>query len=246
MELDNNYWREVPGYDGLYFVNKLGFVYRTERIVIAVRQGSPVRRIKSGGILSEEYRTGYPSVTLISGKKTKHETIHRLVAKSFLEPIEGKNFVNHKNGIKSDAFYRNVEWCTVKENHDHAIRTGLDKGIVGEMNNNSKLNTLQVRIIRRLIGQMYQREISEIFGIRQNVVSKIKLLQTWSSVDLDYKIAKNKPFVGSQKPMAKLTEKEVLEIRSIRGMTQTKIGQMFGIGPGMVSMIINRKIWKHI
>lgn len=45
--------------------------------------------------------------------------IHRLVAIQFITPVPGKEFVNHRNRIKSDNRVRNLEWCTQKENSEH-------------------------------------------------------------------------------------------------------------------------------
>lgn len=49
-------------------------------------------------------------------------------------------------------------------------------------------------------------------------------------------------------PTGKLTESAVLEIRELheQGVKQTAIAKMFGITPGSVSHIINRRTWSHI
>jgi hypothetical protein len=44
----------------------------------------------------------------------------------------------------------------------------------------------------------------------------------------------------------KLTEQEVLEIRSRRHEVQKRLGEEFGVDQSVISDIINRKIWKHI
>jgi len=51
---------------------------------------------------------------------------------------------------------------------------------------------------------------------------------------------------GTTNGSAKLTEKQVLEIRAIRGMSQRAIGKLYGVGQDTISLIINRKKWKHI
>ena len=51
---------------------------------------------------------------------------------------------------------------------------------------------------------------------------------------------------GSSRPLAKLTEKDVLQIRAITGMTQQAIADQYGVGQAAIERIILRKTWKHI
>lgn len=51
---------------------------------------------------------------------------------------------------------------------------------------------------------------------------------------------------GSENPATKLTQEQVLEIRSLRGTSQQKVARKFGVSQALVSAIIRREIWSHI
>ena len=47
---------------------------------------------------------------------TKQYHVHKLVAETFLVKVDGKNYIDHINGIKTDNRIDNLRWCTPKEN----------------------------------------------------------------------------------------------------------------------------------
>ena len=54
---------------------------------------------------------------------------------------------------------------------------------------------------------------------------------------------------GSKHGRAKLSEKEVLEIRRLHATgnyTQTALGKIFDVGKAVIGKIVNRKLWKHV
>ena len=61
----------------------------------------------------------YKYVSLTINKKQIKCSIHRLVAKAFIENIENKKEVNHKDWNKQNNKIDNLEWCTHKENINH-------------------------------------------------------------------------------------------------------------------------------
>ena len=51
--------------------------------------------------------------------------MHRLVALTYLDNPNGYNCINHKDGNKLNNHIENLEWCTVKQNTQHAYDNGL-------------------------------------------------------------------------------------------------------------------------
>ena len=68
---------------------------------------------------------GYLRMRLSFDGKYINYRVHRLVAIAFLPKLEGKNQVNHINGIKDDNRLENLEWCNNKENQLHAHKNKL-------------------------------------------------------------------------------------------------------------------------
>lgn len=76
------------------------------------------------GIIMENYKPHHSGYIYVRVNKEKY-ALHRLVAFAFLENTENKPFVNHIDGNKTNNAVNNLEWCTIKENNQHAIDTGL-------------------------------------------------------------------------------------------------------------------------
>ena len=55
----------------------------------------------------------------------KIHMVHRLVAEAFIENIDRKPYVNHIDGVRNNNIVSNLEWCTAKENSDHAKKCSI-------------------------------------------------------------------------------------------------------------------------
>jgi hypothetical protein len=103
-------WKDIPGYSR-YEVN----------------QGGVVRNKTTGLIHKTRHsKHGYIHVDITDDNGDyKCCSVHRLVGMSWLTPPNG-NFddfdINHKNSIRDDNHYENLEWCTRSENIVHAFR----------------------------------------------------------------------------------------------------------------------------
>lgn len=96
-------WKPIKGYEGLYEVSNEG----------------DIRSLKKGvHILSNTGNgNGYRLVFLYDANHIrKNHYVHRLVAEHFLEPIPGRDIVNHKDYNRNNNSADNLEWCTQLEN----------------------------------------------------------------------------------------------------------------------------------
>ena len=114
---ENEIWKDVAGYEGLYKVSNKGNVYSVER--------KDSRGQRCGGrILKPKYsRGGYLMVHLYKNGKMKAKIVHRLVAESFLPNPNGLPQVNHRDEIKDNNNVGNLEWCDSKYNMNYGTRT---------------------------------------------------------------------------------------------------------------------------
>lgn len=232
-------WRPVKGYE-FYSVSNLGRIRR---------EISPWRR--SVRLLKPHIgQKGYLDVGLRAPGKNKTIRLHRLVALAFLEPVPGKECINHKNGDKTDPRADNLEWCTMSENQRHRHDV-LKKGALGgETHNWAKLTTAQVLEIRQLWaeGQFTQLEIAKKYGVAG--VHDIVNGKDWKHLPLPYdpKTLKKHWCHGERQRFAKLTDEKVLEIRKLRlaGETCTSIGRKYSVTASAISAITTGLTWKHL
>jgi hypothetical protein len=124
---------------------------------------------------------GYPCYNLYTRGVRKFHTVHRLVASNFVPPYTGE-VVNHMDGNKENNLSSNLEWCTIRENCQHARRMGLtdDKG---EKSKFAKLKEYQVLEIRNLKTQGQKtRELSERYGVTTKCIQSILARKTWKHI----------------------------------------------------------------
>lgn len=101
---DNEVWREIPGYDGDYFVSNKGRILslcRNEAYLL-----NPYICSNSGN------RIGYYYVDL----RGKNQRVNRLVASAFLENPEDKPVVHHKDNNTLNNNVENLVYATYAEN----------------------------------------------------------------------------------------------------------------------------------
>lgn len=106
-EYQNEIWKDVPGYGGLYQISDFG----------------RCKSIRSGKLLKAlSGRCGHKNYVFCVKRKMKSNQVHRLVMLSFVGP--SNLHVNHKNGIPNDNRLSNLEYVTIRDNAIHYTGTG--------------------------------------------------------------------------------------------------------------------------
>lgn len=102
-------FRDIPGYEGSYQVSNFGRVKSLLRLVNS--KNNSVRYLQER-ILSHSMREGeYPKVNLRLNNQTRFRAVHQLVAEAFLDHIPNKYFkiVDHKDNNKFNNNLSNLQ-----------------------------------------------------------------------------------------------------------------------------------------
>jgi hypothetical protein len=163
LEIKKETYNDIRGYEGLYKISSLGNVLNA----------------KTGRKLKLQIANGYFYIGLGFIKPKKQYRVSRLVAIAFVPNTQNKPYVNHKDGIKTNNHYLNLEWVTQSENLQHSRKMGMTP-----LRTNNKLEVNQVLKIRKLYedGNYTQTRLGEIFGCSRRNVSFIVNRKRWGSV----------------------------------------------------------------
>ena len=115
-------WKDIPGYEGYYQVSCQGNVRSVDReFVNSIGRHCFIK----GMPINPRIEKGYYRLGLKKHQEMKMFNVHRLVALVFIPNPCNFETVNHINGVKTDNRVENLEWCTVKQNVNHAYENNL-------------------------------------------------------------------------------------------------------------------------
>lgn len=159
-------WKPMRGHESLYEVSNLGRI-----------RSIPKTGFRKRAVLAQHTeRHGYKRIRLTDGNVKFSALVHRIVAEAFVPNPDEKPIVNHIDGDKGNNRADNLEWVTYKENHEHAVRTGLipKNQIMNAVEASRKVPRKNSVMVRRSDGVTY-RSISEAaraVGVDRAVLSR--------------------------------------------------------------------------
>jgi len=140
-------WVPIIGYNGLYKISTFGRIKSLSRKRYTNRDINKKYRYKQKISIEKILKPikksiGYYQITLTKESNQKILSIHRLVAKHFIDNNNNKPQINHKDGNGLNNNISNLEWCNASENGLHSYRilknTVWHKGNTGKNTPTSK------------------------------------------------------------------------------------------------------------
>ena len=172
----NETWKDIPGYEGTHQVSNIGNFKALARKRF---NGKVICDFKERVLHPRHEGNGYLQVNIFS----KQVSAHRCVAFAFIDKPIGKDFVNHKNGIKDDNRVENLEWCTQSENCKHSFVIGLQDN-KGENHPKAKLtNEIVLEIRKKYIPNIYGCwRLAKDFNLSVTHIKDIVNRRVWNHI----------------------------------------------------------------
>lgn len=134
--MEEEIWKDIKGYEGLYQVSNSGRVRSLPRIRKTGSNGSTLYR---GKILTPSInKRGYKYISIHTKRNSssKKLLLHRLIAEAFIPNPYALPIINHKDENKQNNDINNLEWCDYTYNNRYgtakarAQQTKLDNGTI--------------------------------------------------------------------------------------------------------------------
>lgn len=169
-------WKKIKN-ENYLLVSNMGNVKRSPYVKTSfINYPTGVKKVEV--LMKEKYckqqlsKKGYYMIRLPGPNRNKLETVHRLVAKAFLDNPCDYAEVNHIDGIKNNNNVNNLEWCSRNQNVHHALKNGL------------KPTKVNPKLHKRIMG-MYNLDgipqyiIAQKTGLSRATISQLINRKSW-------------------------------------------------------------------
>lgn len=180
-------WKEIQN-SNYYAISNIGNVKRLEHKKWCIPNKS-FSIYKEKLLISSNCNTKKYWRVKINYKNGKGvmESIHRLVAKTFIANPNNLPQVNHINGDKNNNHVNNLEWITNLDNMKHAWKTGLKKPMY-EHEIGAILKREQVLKIPELLKSGYTTiKIAKEYKVSPTTITEIIAGRSWFLMSDDFR-----------------------------------------------------------
>lgn len=169
--MENEIWKDIPGYEGIYQVSNLGRLKSLPR-KINNRYSFFISKEK---FLKSEVSSGYVVFYLSKETITKQKSLHQLLAITFLNhiPCGHKIVVDHINGNRLDNRLENLQLITNRENSckDRINGTSKYPGVCWDKSRNKWMSRMKINNKNNYLGRFDTEE--EAYLAYQNKLKEI-------------------------------------------------------------------------
>lgn len=118
--MDEEIWKDIPGYEGLYQASSYGRIKSLSREVRGKDSRAGAMFSKDRILKTHIKPSGHLGIHLTKNRVAVRYNVHRLIAITFLPNPDNLPVINHIDGDPGNNKIDNLEWCTQKHNIKHA------------------------------------------------------------------------------------------------------------------------------
>lgn len=121
MNINDETWKDIPGFEGLYQASTFGRIKRLRSFVERCTPNYKNHALLINGIIRKltNHSSGYLRASLTIRGKVTHYYVHNLIAITFIGFKEEGYDVDHINKNRKDNRLANLRYLTTKENRGH-------------------------------------------------------------------------------------------------------------------------------